>query len=70
MTNSFEASYIIKIKGATQVDNQVVTSQMMRDKLIQPLQEMWLLGHIKSFTLEEVDQRAQKKWKRSTKKVK
>lgn len=64
MKTKFSATYIIRIKGVTEGDGKkTVTAQMMRDKIMQVLQEMWVLGHVTGAGIEEVDENEDKKVK-------
>lgn len=53
-TKKFNATYLIHIKGSGKAGERVITSQMLRDKIVTVLQEMWILHHLDGFSLEEV----------------
>jgi hypothetical protein len=45
-----KGSYIIHLEWSK---NRLLTSQMIRDKLLAPLQELWITHVIDKFTLKE-----------------
>jgi hypothetical protein len=54
MKKTWKATFVIVLEG-NKDGKEKMTSQMARDKLLTPLQEMWILRHINRFSIEEVE---------------
>lgn len=49
------ATFLIQLEW-TEEKNKMMSSQIARDKLMPPVQEMWIMHYIDKFTLEELEQ--------------
>lgn len=66
----FAATYMVTVEGRGGGDGkEIMTSQMVRDKILTALQEMWILHHLDGFSIQEVDPNRFEKFERGDEKV-